>query len=276
MSTNKYFLLAFIAVVSSLLNNTEIKAQCPVNNQFFQSGEDLEYDLYIKLGFAVTKGGIAKLQTNTVKYDGKEAYKMNLVSETQGMARKLFSLSDTLVAYTNKDLTPLAYVKDAHEGGDYTKERLTYKYPGDGSVKIRSIRHKNGDFKFDEEITAPSCTYDLVSILYYCRGLDYSSMSKGTQTNVNFISGKKRGSMKIEFNGKEVVKANDGKKYNCNKLTLYIADEAFNNGKEAMKVFITDDESRTPVKLETKLKVGSTRAMLKSYKGNKHPLNVAK
>lgn len=276
MNKNKLILLIFGVIGLSLLNMNNLKSQCSIDNRYFQSGEDLEYDLYIKLGFAVTKGGEAKLQTQAIKYNGKDAYKMNLVSETQGMAKKLFSLSDTLIAYTSKDITPLAYTKDAHEGGDYTKEKLTYTYPGDGTVKIKTVRHKDGEFKFDEEIVAPNCTYDLVSILFYCRTLNFANMSKGSTKTVNFISGKKRGSMKIEHNGTENIKANDGKKYNCIKLTLYIADEAFDDGKEAMKVYVTNDENRTPIKLETKLKVGSTRAILKSYKGNKYPLSTAK
>jgi hypothetical protein len=273
---NRRYLTTILTAILVVVSNISIlNAQCSIENKYFQSGEKLEYDLYIKLGFAVTKGGYATMKTQSTNYSGKDAYKMTLVSHSQGFARKVFALSDTLACYTGKDLTPLAYHKDAHEGGDYTKERLTYQYPGDGTVKIRSIRHKNGDFKFDENINAPSCTYDLVSILFYCRTLNYSNMKDGSETKVNFISGKKRGNMRIVYNGKEKVKANDGNKYNCIKLTLYVADEAFDNGKEAMKVFISDDDNRMPIRLETKLKVGSTRVILKNYSGNKYPLNTA-
>lgn len=271
----KIFSSLFILLLITV-NVTTSNAQCEIDNKYFQAGENLEYDLYIKLGFASTKGGFARLKTQSVNYAGTDAYKMSLISESQGLARKVFSLSDTLTSYTTRNIVPLAYQKDAHEGGDYTKENLTYKYPGNGSVDIRSIRYVNGNFKFDETIKAPGCTYDLVSILFYCRTLSFSNMVNGNETIVNFISGKKRGSMKIHYDGKETVKANDGNKYNCIKLTLYIADEAFNNGKEAMKVYITDDNNRMPIKLETKLKVGSTRAVLKRYSGNKYPLNTAR
>lgn len=264
----------FTLLAALALSIGSSKSQCSVTNIPFQSGEELRYDLYIKLGFATTKGGFAKLSTQSTTYKGTSAYKMDLISETEGLARKLFSLNDTLTAYTNKNLTPLAYMKDAHEGGDYTKERLVYNYNDDASLLINSVRHKNGEFKFDEKIIASGCTYDLVSILFYCRTLDYANMKIGQETTVNFISGKKRGTMRIVYNGKETVKANDGKKYNTIKLTLYIADEAFDDGKEAMKVYLSDDNNRIPISLETKLKVGSTKAILKSYKGNKYELNA--
>lgn len=259
----------------SLLSIVSASAQCSVDNKYFQDGEQLTYDLYIKLA-ATIKGGYAKMSTQSTKYGGKDAYKMTLISESQGFARKVFELSDTLACYTTKGVLPLAYMKDAHEGADYTKERLTYSYPGGNDVKIRSIRHKNGDFKFDENLEFPGCTYDLMSVLFYARTLNYPQMAAGTATKVNFVTGKSKVSMRIVYDGKETVKANDDNKYNCMKLTLYIQDDAFDGGKEAMKVYITDDGNRMPVKLETKLKVGSTRAVLKSYKGVKYPVNIVK
>ncbi len=271
---NKYFYIIIGALFLSLGITKTARAQCTIENKYFDAGEYLTYDLYIKFA-ATIKGGHASLSTQSVKYDGKDAYKMTLISESQGLARKMFALNDTLACYMSKDLQPLAYTKDAHEGDDHTIEKLSYSYSGD-NVRIRSIRHKNGTFRFDESLDFSGCTYDLMSILFYARTLDYPNMKSGSETTVNFVTGKSKVSMRVVYDGKEQVKANDGKKYNCMKLTLYIKDEAFDNGKEAMKVFITDDNNRMPVRLETKLKVGSTRVVLKSYKGNRHPLNVAK
>lgn len=265
-----YLVLLFVCL---LYGGLDVAAQCPIPNKYFQSGESLTYDLYIKFA-ATIKGGQAKLTTQSANYEGKDAFRMTLTSSSQGFARKVFALDDTLSCYMTKDLIPLAYNKDAHEGDDYTKERLSYSY-NDG-VKIRSVRHKNGTFRFDESLKFRGCTYDLMSILFYARTLDYAKMKKGTQTTVNFVTGKSKVSMRISYNGKEVVKANDNNKYNTIKLTLYIQDEAFANGKEAMKVYITDDNNRMPVRLETKLKVGSTQVVLKSYKGNMHPVNIVK
>lgn len=253
---------------------TVAQQKCAIENKYFQAGESLTYDLYITLAVTV-KGGYANLTTRSTTYDGKDAYKMTLVSESQGFARKVFALDDTLACFMTKDLVPLAYHKDAHEGGDYTKERFKYSYSGSG-VKINTVRHKNGSFRFDENLDFSGCTYDLMSILFYARTLDYTNMAKGEETTVNFVSGKDKVSMKIVYDGKEEMKANDKNKYNCMKLTLYIYDDAFEGGKEAMKVYISDDDNRLPIRLDTKLKVGSTRAVLKSYKGNRHPLNVAK
>lgn len=116
--------------------------------------------------------------------------------------------------------------------------------------------------------------YDMMSVVYYARTLNYSGMKKGETARVDFISGKKKVNMVIEYEGIETVEANDNKNYSCIRLTLSIMDDAFSDKKEAMKVYITNDNNRMPVRLDSKLNIGSTRAMLKSYKGNRYPVQT--
>lgn len=267
-------ILGIIFVLSAFFS-MNAGAQCKLNNTFFQAGEDLSYDLYFKYGIIYTKAGTSSLKTVSERYNGTDAYKMTLLAQSTGTVRKLFSLNDTLMCYTTKDLVPLAYIKDAFEGKDYTQEEVKYTYSGQG-VSLKAKRHKNGEFKFDETITSNSCMYDMMSVVFYARTLDFSSMKKGQTTKVDFISGRKKVNMVIEYDGIETVEANDNKKYSCIKLVLSIMDDAFSDRKEAMKVYITNDSNHMPVRLDSKLNIGSTRAILKSYKGNKHPVSTVK
>lgn len=261
----------FLGVLCCLFAQQTAYAQCQVSNTFFDAGEIVEYDLYFKYGLIDKKAGKASLRIANATYSGQSAYRMSLISHTEGMVRKVFSLSDTLYCYTTKNIQPLAFKKLAHEDGDYTKEDYTYKYQGD-KVKINTHRIKNGDEKFDENIETSECTYDMLSVVYYARTLDYSNMKSGSKAKVYFMSGKKHMSMTIIHQGIETLKVNDGKKYQCIKLSLQISDKAFDNGKEAMKVYLTNDNNRMPLRIDSKLKVGAVKSILKSYKGNKHPV----
>ncbi|WP_296940605.1 DUF3108 domain-containing protein [uncultured Dysgonomonas sp.] len=264
-----------IVLMLLVLVSIESQAQgkCKINNIYFQAGEEMTYDLYFKYGLIHTKAGISTLKTVAERYNNTDALKMTLMAQSTGTVRKIFSLSDTLSCYLTKDLVPLAYIKNAAEGKDYTQERVTYTYTGD-KVNINAIRHKNGDFKFNETLTSQSCIYDMMSVVYYARTLNYSTMKKGETAKVDFISGKKKVNMVIEYEGIETVEANDDRKYSCIKLTLSIMDDAFSDKKEAMKVYITNDNNRMPVRLDSKLNIGSTRAILKSYKGNRYPVQT--
>lgn len=248
-------------------------AQCKINNTYFQAGEELNYDLYFKYGLLNSKAGSSSLKVVADNFNKIEGYKVTLQAQSSGTARKLFSLDDTFTSYITKDLVPLAYMKNAKEGKDHTEERVIYTY-GSNDITINTKRVKNESLRFDETITSKTCIYDMMSIVFYARTLNYANMKKGDTNKVDFISGKKIVSMVIEHNGVENVEANDGKKYSCIKLTLSIMDDAFSDKKEAMKVYITNDDNRLPIRLDSKLKVGSTRAILKNYKGNLHPVKT--
>lgn len=260
-----------MALLCCLFAQQTLNAQCQISNTSFDAGETVEYDLYFKYGLIDKKAGKASMRITNATYGGQPAYRMSLISNTEGLASKIFSLSDTLSCFTSKSLQPLAFKKLAHEDGDYTIEDYTYKYHGD-KVKINTRRVKNGDEKFNENIETSECTYDMVSIVYFARTLDYSNMKSGSKTKVYFMSGKKHMSMTIIHQGIETIKVNNGKKYEAIKLSLQISDKAFENGKEAMKVYLTNDNNRMPLRIDSKLKVGAVKSILKSYKGNKYPL----
>lgn len=247
-------------------------SQCKVNNIFFQAGEILSYDLYFKYGLLDMKAGTSSLSTSSQMYDGKDAYKITMLAASTGSARKIFSLNDTLTSYVSRDIVPLAFEKRAEEGGNYTYEKITYTYQPAGKISVRTLRIKDQKPRFDETLEANNCLYDMSSVVFYARTLDYMQMKSGDKKTVEFMSGRNRLNMIIEYKGEETIKGNDDKKYNCLKLVLSISDDAFVDSKEAMKVWITKDNNRMPVRLETKLKRGSTRAILKGYKGNRYPV----
>lgn len=261
ITTILFFLFAF--------SSMPLKAQCEANNNSFKEGEFLEFDLYFRYGLIYTKAGISTLSVADVKYKNKDAYKMMLTANSVGAAKVVYSLADTLTSYTTKHIVPLAYQKDAHEGSDYRTERATYDYSS-GKIRLRNINKKNNSLRYDTTLVSDKCIYDMLSIVYYARTLDYNKMKKGDQVTVSFLSGRKKVNMNIEHHGFESVQANDGRKYNCIKLILAINERAFEDKNEAMKVYITADPNHIPIRIDSKLKVGSTRALLKSYKGQRN------
>jgi len=265
---NRIFIFLFIIALPLW-----IKAQCPIENRYFQAGEELSYDLYFKYGLVNTKAGTSTLKTVSEKYNNKDALKMIMTAKSTGMANKLFTLSDTLICYLTKGLIPLVYIKNAHEGSEHSKENVIYDY-SQSKVTIKAKLIRNNKLRFDETITSDNCIYDMMSIVFYARTLDYSSMKKGDKRSTLFLSGKNKVNMDIEYHGSEDMDANNGNKYNCIKLVLVINDKAFEDKKEAMTVYVTNDNNRIPVRIDSKLKIGSTRVILKSIKGNMHTVKT--
>ena len=263
-----YTLIALLLLVVGL----SATGQTKIKNNAFEAGEKLTYDLYYKYGLLNMKGGRATLNTESTAYNGTDAYKMTLHATTGGLVNTIYNVDDTLTAYFDRNLVPLLFTKGATEGKDYTRERQVYKYVN-GNTSIRTIRYRNGELSFDENITTQRCTYDMMSVLAFARTLDYSNMKRGDNTQVQFITGKRLVNMYIRYVGTGSVKVNNGKTYEALELSLMILDKAFVDQEEAMRVWLTNDENKIPLQINTKLKIGEMRSVLKDFSGNKHPIN---
>ncbi len=253
-----------------LFNVTGVDAQCELANTAFASGEDIKYDLYLNLGLFNARAGRGSLSVTDANYRGENAYKMVMLFNTSGLAGNIYTVNDTLTSFIDKDLRPLLFTKEAFEGKDYSVERQSYTYDG-GKVKIRAFRTMNGKEQFDEVVTTDHCTYDYLSILPYIRNLNYEGMKSGDRHHIRFIAGRKPVNMYVYYQGISSVKANNGKSYEVINLTMTILDDAFSNQKDALKASLTNDKNRIPVIIDTALKIGSIKAVLKDVSGTRYP-----
>lgn len=258
------FSLLFLLFVSQTAD-----AQCKVKNTAFASGENISYDLYFNFGLFRARAGRGSLSVTESNYRGVNSLKTVMILNTSGLAGNIYPVSDTLTSYIDKDMRPLLFTKEAHEGGDHSIERQSYTYE-DNEIKIRTLRHFNGEERFDEVIETDICTYDYLSVLSMIRNIDFSGMKPGERTFIQFISGKKAVNMYVNYQGISNIKANDGKRYEVIDLTLTIHDDAFENQKDALKASLTNDNNRIPIVIDTNLNIGSIRAVLKSATGQKN------
>ncbi|OJV91008.1 MAG: hypothetical protein BGO34_21250 [Bacteroidia bacterium 44-10] len=262
--------MPILVLLLLLFNVMQVDAQCKLTNTAFESGEEIKYDLYMNLGIFNARAGRGLLSVTEANYRGDDAYKLVMMFNTSGLAGNIYSVNDTLTSFVDKSLRPLLFTKEAAEGKDYSVDRQSYTYEGD-KVKIRSFRVRNGKEQFDEVNTLEHCTYDYLSVLPYIRNLDYTGMQTGDRLHIHFIAGKKPVNMYVNYDGISKVKANNGKKYEVINITLTILDDAFENQKKALKASLTNDENRIPVIIDTTLKFGAIRAVLKSTSGTRNP-----
>lgn len=241
-------------------------AQCKIINNSFKDGENITYDLYFNYGIVNAKAGAGSLKTNLVNYKGGSAFNIRMLLNTSGLAGSVYTVNDTLVSYVDMDLRPLLFTKNAFEGKDHSREVQSFSYVEDG-IKVRTNRIFNGKKKFEEIITTNECTYDYLSVLALIRNLDYSDMEPGDQKQIQFLSGRGIVNMAVNYNGLSKIKANDGQIYNTVQISLTIYDKAFKNKKEAISASLTNDSNRIPIVINTHLKIGVIRAVLKNVTG---------
>lgn len=148
----KIILSAFILILFIL----NINAQCGITNNAFQAGEELTYDVYFKYGLIHKKAGLATLKIKNDTYKSRDAYRMSMIANSTGLAKKIFTLSDTMFCYMSKAIEPLSYTKYAHEGSDHTREFITYDYSS-GNVNVHAKLTRNDKLRHDTIITSTQC-----------------------------------------------------------------------------------------------------------------------
>jgi Protein of unknown function (DUF3108). len=215
------------------------------------------------------RAGKGSLSVTEANYRGQNTYKTVMLLNTSGLIGSLYTVNDTLTSYTDMNLRPLLFTKEAFEGKDYSIERQSYSYKGD-EINIRAIRVWNGKEEFDEVVTTDKCTYDYLSILPYVRNIDYTGMQPGDREYIRFLSGKKPVNMYVNYLGNSSIKANNGVTYEVINISMTIHDDAFTNQKDALKASLTNDKNRIPVIIDTSLKIGSIRAVLRTVSGVKN------
>ncbi|HHV86112.1 MAG TPA: DUF3108 domain-containing protein [Petrimonas sp.] len=256
----------YLLLISTLFLPQGAKAQCKIMNNSFKDGESIVYDLYFNYGIVNAKAGVGSLKTDMVNYKDNSAYNLRMLLNTTGLPGSIYTVNDTLVSYIDMDLRPLLFTKNAFEGKDYSREVQSFSYTA-GDIKVRTSRIFNGKKKFEETIITNDCTYDYLSVLALIRNLDYSGMKPGDQQQIKFLSGREIVNMAVNYNGTSNIKANDGKTYNTIQISLTIYDKAFKNQKEAISASLTDDSNRIPIVINTHLKIGVIRAVLKNVTG---------
>lgn len=259
-------IIKFLIPVLLLMMGLNAQARNESQNYPFNEGEVLTYDMYFKYGLLNAKAGESTLSVTDKGYGGEDAYQFTLHAKSAGAAKAFMHVADTLTSYVSKDLKPLAFVKNAHEGGDHTIEQASYQYD-DGDISVHTNRIRNDVLRFDTTLVSEHPIYDMVSILYFARTLDYSSLKNGEKLTISYLSGKRMETMDIIYRGLETVTANDGREYYCIRLSMILNEKAFEDKNEAMQVYITNDMNRVPVRIDSKLKKGSTRIVLKAYEG---------
>lgn len=241
----------------------------------FQSGEELDYNIRYKYGMVVMKGGTAQYGLETTIFNRKQVLKSALTFKTNSFFDKIFMIRDTLNSYANlPDLKPLYHNRSVNEGGyHFTEEMLVLKHEF-SSTQVNVKRMRKEILRVDTVINSELPGYDLLNIFLFIRNMDYSQFNHGQICTVATFLGEKKVNIIIKYHGQTILQKNNTK-YKTLKLTIDVVNEVFTESKNAIEVWISDDENHVPLKIKAKLRIGAAEAELSSYKNLKYPFTAA-
>lgn len=221
--------------------------------------ETLHYVIQYKWGLIHKDAGEATL---SLRQSGGN-YKVTLAARTKPWADKIYMTRDTLKASIRmRDLKPLSYEKITHEKGKYAKDVISYSFSGTSTIgHAKRYRIKNGKMNVAEKtLSASGPVYDMLSVFYYLRQLDYSQLSKNKIYTATVFSGNKQEKIKIRSLGIEKIKLRDKSTREAYHIKFNFTQEGGKKSSDDIDTWISTDAAHIPLYLVGSLPVGQVRA----------------
>jgi len=271
MISTKRSILLLIFLFAFLYGSTQSHSGCNIVNNAFKSGETLVYEMSYTWFLVWTDVGEVKFTVNSDKRFGKEHLHLKAVGKSYTFYDWFFKVRDLYESWVDpRTLEPLYFNRDIYEGG-FTKEN-EYNFNWNKNELSVRVRRKQGANRFDT-LKIDKCTYDVVTAIYVARNLDFSNVKPGKVFPVKAIMDEKVYDVGYRFLGKEEKKIADIGLFKCLKFQVDVVAGDIFKGDQKIYVWVTDDNNKVPVFIESPIIVGKVMARLKSLSGLKHPLN---
>ncbi len=252
----KRFILIVFAAVFVVLNSG-------FSSSMYGAGikdEKLHYVISYKWGMIHKDAGEATLSLHN---HGGE-YSVMLAARTKPWADKFYQVRDTLLGSIRKsDFKALSYTKIAHENGKYGKDVITYKYTGSQVTGVckRYKKNKKGEVSTSTKtLSASGPVYDMLSVFYYLREIDYASLTKGNVFKATVFSGSKAETITIRLIGKEKIKLRNKTEREAYHIRFNFTTGGKKKSSDDIDTWISTDSNHIPLYLTGSLPVGQVRA----------------
>ncbi len=226
--------------------------------------EQLKYGIY----YGFIKAGTAYIRNRgVVNIDGHSAYLIQTSAFSASVIDAVFKVRD--INYSWLDATHFysyGYGQSVREGNYKRDEWVQFDYPH--KQYIGQIQQK----KEPKHISGPLDiqVLDMLSALYYVRS---QSLEIGKDLVFDIINREKQYPLLVKVLKKEKVKTSAGK-FDCIVVEPQIRGEGIFVAKgKSLKVWLTDDAYKMPVKMSVEVFIGSVSAELLEYK-RQAPTNI--
>lgn len=219
--------------------------------------ETLHYDIVYHWGIIWKHAGSATL---SMKKSGPN-YNAMLAARTISWADKVFKVRDTLSCTIQPGMRPTVYRKASHEGKHSGVDIVSYTYAGN-VTKAQCTRRRPGKPDGRTSLQCTGRAYDMLSVFYYLRSLDYNAMSKSVTYVTTIFSGNRKETLRIRMQGVETIELRDKSKHQAYHISFTFTSDGQKKSSDDMHTWISTDATRRPLMMKGKLPIGEVRCYL--------------
>ncbi|MGW8122272.1 DUF3108 domain-containing protein [Roseivirga echinicomitans] len=240
----------------------------------FKSGEEIV--LHATVGFI--KAAEAQLKVSDFIYTtkGRPTYKIDVFANTSGIFDFFSPVRDNWGTYFDTTrYVPHQFYRYISEGR-FRKNEILFFDQEDKKVTVAKLEKETRKLKekIDHDMTTNEMQ-DMVSGYYYLRMVDFNKIRVGEIITITTFFDDKEKPFSIKFMGREVVKTKLGTVHALILVPIMEKDGLFVED-NTLKVWLSDDLNKIPLKFQAKIFVGYLEVDVRSVKNLRHPLAIAR
>lgn len=254
----KKILLFSVLIISSFSFNAALIA--PARGQTgdfpFHVGERMKFE--VKWAFILAGEATLELMPVT-KIGEKDAHNFVFTVRTSEFVDLFYKVRDRIESYTDIDMNHSLFYSRNHEGKSTKDTSIDFDWD-----KYQAQYSKEGESRKREPLSIPEGTFDPLSVFFAFRMNDLDQVKK---IEIPVTDGKKVVLGRVNVVKSETIKVN-GINYDTFLVEPELGDigGVFEKSKDAkLEIWVTADNRRIPVRIKSKVIVGSFVAELVSY-----------
>jgi len=221
-----------------------------VENNSWGVGEELKFTIY----YGFYRAGTATMSVIDKKdVNGGICFHIRTTARSNNFISKFYKVEDRVDSFVDIEGIFSRRLEKRLREGRYKSDRIVDFYHD----RLIALNTKE-KYSFAE---IPLYVQDIFSSLYYIRTID---LKVGNTEKINAYADGKVYLLHVVVHNKETIEVPAGK-FKCLKVEPLLKSEGIFRQKGKLTIWITDDNRKIPVKMKSKVVIGSINSELESY-----------
>ncbi len=233
-----------------------------VRNTSFKAGEMISYTVFYSVAGLYVNAGTATFNLTLEQLNNKPVYHAVGTGTSNSKYDWIFKVRDRYESYFDTaTLEPYKFIRNIDEGGYKKHQNVSFNQQTNTAVS------DDGVYK------VPDCIQDVISAVYYMRNIDFSKYKSGDKIPFDMFLDNEVYHLFIRYKGPETLKTKYGK-FKTYKFTPLLVKGTLFEGGEKMTVWVSADQNRIPVRVESPIIVGSVKIDMMQYRNIRYPFSA--
>jgi hypothetical protein len=230
-----------------------------VRNDAFGVGERLVFD--VNYGY-VTAGEAVMHVADHDFVDERKCYRVEFKVSSLPSFSLFYKVEDRYLTFIDEEtLAPWRFEQHIREGS-YRRDFVA-----------RFDQRKKTAVTSEGAYETPEYVHDILSAFYFARTIDFTSFQKGSETRLHNFYKDKSHVLVVRFLGRQELEVSAGT-FNTVVIEPLVQEGGLFKSEGRIVIWLTDDERKIPVRVNTKVIIGSIDTELREYSGLIGPLKA--